>query len=150
MDYQILNRKESKWIYIYLPKKTAISCFRVRIKYIKIWMAINLLKLNDDETELILITTHSDTSQYQHIGINVGDSLVTPKSEPPRNPGVLFDSKCSLNDHIAKICKSVNYNMFFIGEIWKHIDTPTAETMINCFITSRLDYCNGPHYGAKG
>ena len=108
-------------------------------------MTNNLLKLNDDKTELIVITTHSNTSRNQHIGINIGDSLITPSSEPPRNLWVLFDSTCSLNDHVSKICKSINYNLYSIGKIRKYLDTPPAEKMI----TSRLDYCNSLLYGAK-
>ena len=133
-----------------VSKKTAISCLEACIKDIKIWMTNNLLKLNDDKTELIVITTHSNTSQNQHIGINIGDSLITPSREPPRNLGVLFDSTCSLNDHVSKICKSINYNLYSIGKTRKYLDTPTAEKMINCSITSRLDYCNSLLYGAKG
>ena len=102
------------------------------------------------QTELTVITTHSNTSQNQHIGINIGDSLIAPSSEPPRNLGVLFDSTCSLNDHVSKICKSINYNLYSIGKIRKYLHTPTAEKMINCSITSRLDYCNSLLYGAKG
>ena len=94
-----------------VSKETAISCLEACIEDIKIWMTNNHLKLNDDKTELIVITTHSNTSQNQHIGINIGDSLITPSSEPPRNLGVLFDSTCSLNDHVSKICKSINYNL---------------------------------------
>ena len=93
-----------------VSKETAISCLEACIKDKKIWMTNNLLKLNDDKTELIVITTHSNTSQNQHIGINIGDSLIPPSSEPPRNLGVLFDSTCSLNDHVSKICKGINYN----------------------------------------
>ena len=92
-----------------------------------------------------MITTHSNTSQNQNIGLNI-----TPSSEPPRNLGVLFDSTCSLNDHVSKICNSINYNLYSIGKIKKYLDTPTAEKMINCFITSRLDYCNSLLYSAKG
>ena len=94
----------------------------------------------------LYITTHSNTSQNQHIGINIGDSLITPS----RNLGVLFDSTCSLNDHLSKICKSINYNLYSIGKIWKYLHTPTAEKIINCSITSRLDYCKHLLYCAKG
>ena len=84
------------------------------------------------------------------IGINIGDSLTTPSSEPPRNLGVVFDSTCSLNDHVSKICKSINYNLYSIGKIRKYLATPTAKKMINCSITSHLDYCNSRLYGVKG
>ena len=71
-----------------VSKATAISCLEACIKDIKIWMTNNLLKLNDDKIGLIVITTHSNTTQNQNIGINIGDSLITPSSEPPRNLGV--------------------------------------------------------------
>ena len=136
-----------------VSKETAISCLEACIKDIKLWMTNKLLKLNDDKTELIVITTHSITSQNQHIGIHIGDSLITPSSEPPRNLGVLFDSTCSLNDHVSKICKIINSNLYSIVKILKYLDTPTADKllkMINCSITARLDYCNSLLYGAKG
>ena len=95
-----------------------------------------------------MITTHSNSSQNQHIGINIGDSFATPRSEPPRNQ-VLFDSTCSLNDHVSKICKGINYNLYTIGKIPKYFDFPTAEKMINCSIISGLDYCISLLYGTK-
>ena len=88
-----------------VSKETAISCREACMKGIKIW------KLNNDKTELIVITTHSYTSKNQHIGINIGDSLITPSSEPLRNLGILFGSICSLNDYVFKICKSISYNL---------------------------------------
>ena len=133
-----------------VSKATAISCLEACIKDINIWMTNNLLKLNDDKTGLIVITTHSNTSQNQHIGINIGDFLITPSSEPPRNLGVEFDSTCSPNDHVSKIYKGINYNLFPIGKIRKYLDIPTAEKMMNCSMPSRLDYCNSFLYGAKG
>ena len=97
-----------------------------------------------------MITTHSNTRQKQHIGINISDSLITLSSEPSRNLGVLFDSTCSLSYHVSKNCKSINHNLYSIGKVQKYLDTPTAEKMINFSITSRLDYCNSLLYGAKG
>ena len=63
------------------------------------------------------------------------------------NFGVLFDSTFILDDHVAALCKSTNSN--FIGKIRKHLDTPTADKMINCSITSCLDYCNNLPLGTK-
>ena len=129
-----------------LSKGTAISCLEAFIKDIKIWMTNDLLKLDDDKTELIVITTHSNTSQNQYIGINSGDSLITPSSEPPRNLGVLFDSTCNLNYHVSRICKSINYNLYSIP---LGIIENTFPKKVNCSVTSHLGYCNTIFYGAK-
>ena len=95
-----------------VPKETTISRLPASVKNIKIWMTNNLLKLNDDKTELIMVTTHSNSCQNQHITINIGYSLITASGEPPRNRGVLFDSTCSLNDTASKTCKNINYNFY--------------------------------------
>ena len=89
-----------------ISKEITISCLEACIKDLNVWMTNKLLKLNDDKTELIVITTHSNTSQNQHIGINIGDSLITPSSEPPWNLGVLIDSTCGLVYLFAIIYKT--------------------------------------------
>ena len=75
---------------------------------------------------------------------------MTRSLHPAVSHQVLFDSTCSRNDHVSKICKSINYNLYSIGKIRKYLDTLTAEKMINCSITSRLDYWNSLLNGAKG
>ena len=56
-------------------------------------MTNKFLKLNDDKTEVIVITSHKNTSQNQHIAINIGDSLNTPSGEPAKESGsfIWFD-----------------------------------------------------------
>ena len=58
-----------------------------------------LLELNDDQTELILITTAVNANHNQHIAINTEDILFTPREEPISNLRDLFESKCNLNEH---------------------------------------------------
>ena len=116
----------------------------------KTWMTNNLLKLNDDKTELIIVTTSETTSRQEDIVINIGDLPIAPSMEPPRNLGVLFDSTCCLNDHVNKICKNINYQLYSIGKIRKYLDKPTTEKMINSAVTSRLDYCKSLLYGING
>ena len=101
----------------------------------------NFLKLNDDKTELLIITTREELSKISDTSIKVGDQSISPSDNPPRNLGVIFDSTCYLDSHIAKLCKSI--------KIRKYIDGPTAENMLNATVTSRLDYCNSLLYGAK-
>ena len=113
-------------------------------------MTNNLLKLNDDKTELIIVTTSGTTCHQEDIVINIGDSPIAQSMEPPRNLGVLFDSTCCLNDHVNKICKNINYQLYSIGKILKYLYKPTTEKMINSAVTSRLDNCNSLLYGING
>ena len=114
---------------------------------IRAWMKLNLLKLNDDKTELLVITSRPSTSQSLHISIKVGDQDISPSEEPPKNLGVIFDSTCSLKDHVSYVCRSINFNLYSIGKIRKYLDRPTVEKLANAIITSRLDYCNSLMFG---
>ena len=130
-------------------KADAISRIESCVQDIRIWMTNNLLKLNDDKTEVIIITSKEDISSNLDISIRVGGHLTSPSMTPPRNLGVLFDSTCSLEAHVSKMCKNINFNLYSVGKIRKYLDRPTCETLINATVTSRLDYCNSLLYGAK-
>ena len=130
-------------------KCDAISRIEACVADIRIWMNDNFLKLNDDKTELLIITTREELSKISDISIKVGDQSISPSDDPPRNLGVIFDSTCCLDAHVAKLCRSINFNLYSVGKIRKYIDGPTAEKMINATVTSRLDYCNSLLYGAK-
>ena len=114
---------------------------------IRTWMKGNFLKLNDDKTEVLVITTKQGASDPPDITVKVGDQEIPPSDIPPRNLGVTFDSTLSLKTHVANVCKSLNYNIYSIGKIRKYLDRSTAEKMVNATITSRLDYCNSLLYG---
>ena len=60
---------------------------------------------------------------------------------------LFFYSTCSLRDHVANVCGSINFNLYSIGKIRKYLDRPTVEKLVNATITSRLDYCNSLMFG---
>ena len=62
---------------------------------------------------------------------------------------MILDSPYWFDAHIAKFCRSINFNLHSVGKIRKYLDGPTAEKIINATVTSRLDYCNSLLYGAK-
>ena len=98
---------------------------------------------------LISIYMPSRVCGISDISIKVGDQSISPSDDPPRNLGVIFNSTCCLDAHIAKLCRNINFNLYSVGKIRKYLDGPTAEKMINATVTSRLDYCNSLLYGAK-
>ena len=48
----------------------------------------------------------------------------------------IIDSTCSLKDHVANVCRSINFNLYSIGKIRKYLDRPTVEKLVNATITS--------------
>ena len=74
---------------------------------LRICMNDNFLKLNDDKTEILIIRSREELSKISDISIKVGDHSIPPGDDPQRNLGVIFDSTCSLDAHIAKLCRSI-------------------------------------------
>ena len=130
----------------------AIQRLEACVKDIKLWMTNNLLKLNDDKTEIIVITSSDQVSTSLNISINVGGHNISPKvkeEDLPKNLGIVFDSTCSPQYQIKKACTSINYQLYQLGKIRKYLDKSTTEQLINGAVTSRLDFCNSLLYGAN-
>ena len=116
------------------------------VTQIKLWMQTNKLKLNDDKTEIMFLT-----SRYYHNLIKLSDfTIENLKLEPAtsvRNIAVLFDSIMSMGDQVTAICKSTHYHLRNIGRIRKCITYEACEKLIHALVTSRLDCGNALLYG---
>ncbi len=115
------------------------------IEDVRKWMAQNMLKLNDDKTEVLLIGADVK-SAYDFGSIHVGPNLIEP-CKSARNIGVTFDSEMKLDSHIKNVTKQANYHIRNIGQIRKFLTKEAAEILVHSFISSRLDYCNALLYG---
>ncbi|KAL9978146.1 hypothetical protein ACROYT_G015633 [Oculina patagonica] len=83
------------------------------------WMAVNKLKLNQEKTEVVLIS-----SRY----LQIGNVNVVPTSSA-RNLGAIFDQCFNLEEHIKSICKSSHYHIRNLAKIRKYIDEESAKTV---------------------
>ena len=125
----------------------AVAQVEACIADIRAWMSANFLKLNDDKTELLIISpTPAKTPCFS---IRVGNDDVTVGEDPPRNLGVFFDEKLSLDYHVRKVGTSLNGVLFNIGKIRKFLDDNICRSLVNASVTQRLDYCNSLLYGVK-
>jgi len=108
---------------------------------IRSWMANHKLKLNDDKTEFITISSHHNNRDINTLNIKIGDeSIIASKSV--RNLGVIFDSIFNMENHITSICQSCYFHLRNIGSIRPYLDNEIAAQIIHAFVTSKLDYCN--------
>ena len=123
----------------------AKSSVELCVKDIDWWMTTNMLKLNQEKTELIVISSKfrpKPTISY----VSVGDEQILPKSSA-RNLGVIFDECCNMVEHVNKICKTSYYHLRNISKIRKYLTEETTEILFHAFVSSKLDYCNSLLYG---
>ena len=125
------------------PCSTSEAVTRIQncVSDIKSWMTQNFLKLNEDKTELLIITSKQQLSKITSITINLEGAVIEPNSSA-RNLGVIFDSTFNMEQQVNTICKKSYWQIHQIGQIRKFLDKNSAKMIVNALITSRLDYCN--------
>ena len=127
--------------------KTSIwlSKLEVRVKHIASWMVLNGLKLNQDTTELLLISSRYRQSPVLSY-LQVGDEKICPR-ESTRNLGIYFDQHEVMHIHVKRVCQASHYHLRKISKIRRYLSHDTAEILIHAYTTSKLDNCNSLLYG---
>ena len=115
------------------------------INDIKAWSTANDLKLNEDKTEVIHVTSRFRKSSHLP-SVEIANVPIQPVKSA-RNLGVIFENDLRMDDYIKNICRSASYALYKIGRIRNFLDQKSTETLIHAFITCRLDQCNSLLYG---
>jgi hypothetical protein len=114
-------------------------------RYVYGWHALNFLKLNDNKTELLVLSSkHQDEPTLD--SVNIGNDKIA-STKQARNIGVVFDSKMTLTTHVNSMTSKAFWQIRNLSQIRKYLDKEASEVFVHAFITSRLDYCNSLLYG---
>lgn len=116
------------------------------IEEIELWMTSNRLKLNNDKTEILLISTQAILNKIGPLSIRIGSVEVSPRS-CVRNLGALIDSNLTMEQHVSAICKACGLHIHNIGKIVKYLTSSATEKLVHSLISSRLDSNNSLLYG---
>ena len=127
-------------------RANAVAKVEACVADIRAWMRHNKLELNDEKTELLVVSTQPNKTGS--VEFKIGDDTINVSDEPPRNLGVYFDAALKMDHHIRKTSNSINSTLYKIGKIRKFLDKPTCEMLINSLVTLRGDYCNSLLFGA--
>ena len=116
------------------------------VKDIKMWMAGNHLKLNDNKTEVITFTVPNVEMNMPIDVIHIGDYIVPPV-KCVRNLGVVFDHHMKMHENITKTCASCYFHLRNISSIRDSLTDEATIQLVHAFVSSRIDYCNSLLYG---
>ena len=123
LSHVILNHPVSQMLYaddtqVYKSRNindlaTAILCVEQLISNIKTWMLSNKLQMNENKTEVLLVTPKRVIKSEpfpQFININGTSVKFCPSL---RNSGVPLDSTLSLHQHVLNVCRDafLNYDV---------------------------------------
>ncbi|XP_071804869.1 uncharacterized protein [Asterias amurensis] len=134
--YTILNHNTQSTI---IPKLEAC------LNDIKVWSSRNGLKLNQQKTEFLhLSSKFRSKSSLQPI--TIADSSLDPTSHA-RDLGVIIDDQLTMAKHVSNLCRASSFGLHKNGKIRQYLDQSTTEKLIHAFVMSRIDNNNSLLYG---
>ena len=131
-------------LYVHCNAKDAVvaaSSLERCVAEISGWMASNRLKLNPSKTELMWFSTPHRIANFNKVPIDISSVTINPTTTA-RSLGVVLDEELKLSKHVASVCRSCYYQLRQLRHIRRYLDLDSATTLVNSFITSRIDYCN--------
>ena len=108
-------------------------------------MEANLLKINDDKTEVLFLGSNVGPSQSLP-NVVIGNSIIQPATSV-RNLGVVMDSTLSCDSHITSICRSARFHLYRLRSVKKYLTSEAMKLSVHALVTFRLDFSNSLLYG---
>ena len=105
------------------------------------WGQSNLLKLNDQKTDVVVFGTKHKLPVMKDIRITIGGSTLNPSSHVC-NLGVIFDSTLTMTNHISTICRTAYMHLHNISRIRRYLTPEATKSLVHAFIMSMLDCGN--------
>ena len=113
---------------------------------VKHWLTNNFLKCNGDKTDLLVVTNKKSRHKHNISSLSIDTDVITP-SKTVRNLGAIFDSHMDSEAFVNSKCKSALHCLRNISRVRRSLTVNAVKTLIQAYITSRLDYCNCLLYG---
>ena len=137
--YMTMDHSNNDW-------RDGLARIELCVSEIREWMNQNMLKLNNDKTELIVFASKYKQDLYNDLSITIGDTVVDYSSQV-KDLGVIFDRVLSLRQHVSYTSKTCRFHLRNISRIRKYIPQDISIVLIKSLVMSRLDYSNGLLYG---
>ena len=99
-------------------------------------MVLIRLKLNQDKTEMLLISSAYRQSLALSY-LQVGEENICPLASV-RNLGVQFDQHARMHVNVKKVCQASFHHLKNISKTRRDLSQDATEILIHAYITSKL------------
>ena len=123
--YMTMDHSNNDW-------RDGLARIELCVSEIREWMNQNMLKQNDDKTELIVFTSKYKQDLYKDLSITIGDTVVDCSSQV-KDLGIIFDRVLSLRQHVSYTSKTCQFHLRNISRIRKYI--PQDISIVTILIT---------------
>ena len=103
---------------------------------------MNMLKLNDNKTELMLFT--SKRTKHLHslpTSITIGNAQI-PFKQSVKNLGFTLDCHLTIYAHVSNIAQTCYFELRRLASIRRFVTSNATATLVSAFAMARIDYCN--------
>ena len=118
------------------------------ISDVKAWTTANMLKLNDNKTVLMLVT--SKRTKHLHnlpTSITIGNAQI-PFKKSVKNLGFTLDCHLTMNAHVSNIARTCYIELRRLASIRRLLTSTATATLVSAFVLSRIDYCISLLFGS--
>ena len=118
------------------------------ISDIKAWASANMLKLNDNKTELMLVTS----KRTRHLNnlttsITIGNDQI-PFKQSAKNLVFALGCHLTMKAHVSYIARTCYFELRRLASIRRFLTSTATATLVSAFVLSRIDYCNSLLFGS--
>ena len=106
----------------------------IRISDVKAWATANMLKLNDNKTELMLVT--SKRTRHLHnlpTSITIGNAQI-PFKQSVKNLGFTSDCHLTMNAHVSNIAQTCYIELRHLPPIRRFLTSTATATLVSAFV----------------
>ena len=112
------------------------------------WATVNMLKLNDNKTELMLVTSKRAKHLHNlHTSITIGNAQI-PFKQSVKNMGLTLDCHLTMNAHVAIIAWTCYIELHCMASICRFLTSTATATLASAFVLSTIHYCNSLLFGS--
>ena len=118
------------------------------INDVKAWATANILKLNDNKTELMFVT--SKRGKHLHnlpTSITMGNAQI-PFKQSMKNLGPTLDCHLTTNTHVYNIARTCYSELRRLASIRRFLTSTATATLVSAFVFSRIEYCSSLLFGS--
>ena len=112
------------------------------ISDVKAWATANMLKLNDNKTEHMLVT--SKRTKHLHslpTSITTGNAQILFKKSV-KNLGFTLNCHLTMNGHVSNIARNCYFELRRLASIRRFLTSTATATLVSALALSRIDYCD--------
>ena len=102
----------------------------------------NMIKLNDNKTELMPVTSKR-TKNLRNLPTSstIGNAHI-PYNQSVKNLDYTLDCHLTMNAHVSNIARTCFFELRRLASICRFLTSAATATLVSAFVLSKIDYCN--------